>query len=130
MSTEDTHRVFICGSALSGQPDNVNLAGAKLLGPVSTAKKYRMHSVENGWHPGIYETSENGVSLRGELYELTTAQYDHLESTEPPHMYAADTMLEDGRVVTAFQYPKALIDENDWPDISEFGGWAAYKASK
>jgi hypothetical protein len=26
-------------------------------------------------------------------------------------------------------YPKEKIDEYGWPDISEYGGWAAYKAA-
>jgi gamma-glutamylaminecyclotransferase len=130
MSIDGIHQIFICGSALSGQPDNGNLAGATYCGPTHTAARYRMHSVENGWHPGVYETAENGTSLVGELYQLTPAQYEHLVSTEPPHMYPADIELHDGQCVTAMLYPKELVDTNDWPDISEHGGWAAYKAAQ
>lgn len=129
MAGDSKHRVFICGSALSGQPDHSNLSGATLCGPVRTAARYRMHAVANDWHPGIYETETNGVALLGELYELSGEQYAHLESTEPPNMYAADIVLDDDQVVTAFLYPKTLIDDNAWPDISTHGGWAAYKAA-
>lgn len=129
MADRNLHRVFICGSALSGQPDHGNLCGATLCGPAKTAARYRMHAVANDWHPGIYETGTGGVALVGELYALTGEQYAQLEATEPPHMYAADITLDDGQVVTAFLYPKTLIDENEWPDISAYGGWAAYKAA-
>ncbi|MGY8794903.1 MAG: allophanate hydrolase-related protein [Woeseiales bacterium] len=129
MPIEESHLVFICGSALSGQPDNGNLAGAKFCGPVKTAAEYRMHSVENGWHPGVYETSNEGVSIAGELYELSQKQFDFLASTEPPHMYPAGIKLDDGRLATAMLYPKELVESNAWPDISEHGGWVVYKAS-
>ena len=121
--------VFICGSALSGQPDHHALNGCEFLGEIRTDNKYRLHAVKKGWHPGVYEVENGGVSISGELYRLSSEQYQHLLSTEPPDMYPADITLEDGRVVTAILYPKRLIDEHNWPDISEFGGWAAYKNS-
>jgi hypothetical protein len=86
-----------------------------------------MHAAENGWHPAIYEVTEGGVAIPGEVYELTADQYDHLIATEPPHMYPADITLADGEVVTAILYPRELVEQYQWPDISEYGGWAAYK---
>ena len=120
--------VFICGSALRGQPDHGNLQSATFLRPAKTAAKYRLHSVQNGWHPGIYEVESGGIAIPGELYDLTAEQYDHLVSTEPPHMYPAEVELDDGGVAIAMLYPQKLIEEQDWPDISDYGGWAAYKA--
>lgn len=122
--------VFICGSALRGQPDHQNLQSAKFLRAVKTAPKYRLHSVQNGWHPGIYETAENGIAIPGELYEMTAEQYDYLAANEPPHMYPVQVALEDGGSAIAFFYPQALIEEHGWPDISDYGGWANYKASQ
>jgi gamma-glutamylaminecyclotransferase len=121
--------VFICGSALHGQPDHGNLQGATFIKSARTRSQYRLHSVEKGWHPGIYEVSENGISIPGEVYELTQEQYDYLVSTEPPNMYPADVMLEDGEVVTAILYPQELVEKHGWEDISHYGGWVAYKAS-
>lgn len=120
-------RVFICGSALRGQPDHQNLQSAQFLRTTNTAPRYRMHAAENGWHPAIYEVTEGGVAIPGEVYELTADQYDHLIATEPPHMYPADITLADGEVVTAILYPRELVEQYQWPDISEYGGWAAYK---
>lgn len=128
MSNSAMRRVFICGSALRGQPDHGNLQDATFVGEARTTPDYRLHAVADGWHPGIHAIAAGGISIPGELYDLTPAQYDHLEATEPPNMYAAEVRLEGGGTATAFLYPKALIDEHGWPDISAHGGWAAYKA--
>ncbi len=119
--------VFICGSALRGQPDNGNLKGAEFQGEITTAPIYRLHAIGDGWHPGIYKVERDGISIPGELYSMTSEQYQYLHDNEPPHMYSETITLIDGNNATAFLYPKNLIDENNWPDISEIGGWVAYK---
>ena len=130
MTTSETKLVFICGSALRGQPDHGNLQGATFVSEAQTAPKYRLHSVKDGWHPGIYATDSDGISIPGELYQLSVEQYNHLVSTEPPNMYPAEVSLQDGGTAIAMLYPKGLIDEHGWPDISDIGGWAAYKAQQ
>ena len=122
-------RFFICGSALTGQPDNKNLGDAKLIGPARTAAKYRLHSVKDGWHPGIYEVDADGISILGELYELTPDQHASLMAGEPPHMYQVTIEMADGSTAEAMLYPRAMIEEHAYPDISRHGGWAAYKAA-
>jgi hypothetical protein len=42
-------------------------------------------------------------------------------------MYPGDVTLEDGEVVTAILYPRELVEQYDWPNISSYGGWIAYK---
>jgi len=127
-------RVFICGSALKGQPDHQNLQSATFVGEAKTAPSYRLHAVKDGWHPGIYKVQdaaeENGISIPGEVYELTLEQYDYLVSTEPPDMYPESVELLGGEQAIAMLYPKTLIEEGNWPDISEIGGWAAYKSQQ
>ena len=119
-------KFFICGSALTGQPDHQNLGAATLVGDAQTAAKYRLHSVK-GEHPGIYEVAAGGVSIKGEIYEMSTEQHAHLISTEPPDLYESPVEMEDGAMVSAMIYPRELIDERHYPDISQYGGWAAFK---
>jgi gamma-glutamylcyclotransferase (GGCT)/AIG2-like uncharacterized protein YtfP len=119
---------FICGSALRGQPDHGNLSGARFVREARTKPKYRLHSVEDR-HPGIYEVGEGGVSIAGEVYELSDTQHAHLLATEPPDLYEAPVELDDASLVNAMIYPRALIEQRRYKDISEHGGWAAYKAS-
>jgi gamma-glutamylaminecyclotransferase len=122
-------RVFICGSALRGQPDHQNLQSATFLREARTLPNYRLHAAVAGWHPAIYEVSDGGISIPGEVYALTPEQYDYLVSTEPPNMYPGDVVLEDGEVVTAILYPQTLVESHQWPDISHYGGWVAYKTA-
>jgi hypothetical protein len=122
-------RFFICGSALRGQPDHKNLGGARFIRAAKTAAMYRMHAVKDGWHPGVYQVSNGGVALAGELYELTPEQHAALLAGEPPDMYQQTVELEDGTSAEAMLYPRSLIEANGYPDISNYGGWAAYKAA-
>jgi len=119
---------FICGSALRGQPDHGNLGGARFVREGSTQPRYRLHSVE-GKHPGVYEVASGGVAIAGEIYELTDEQHADLLAGEPPNLYEAPVELDDGSQVSAMIYPRALIEERGYEDISHFGGWAAYKAA-
>jgi gamma-glutamylcyclotransferase (GGCT)/AIG2-like uncharacterized protein YtfP len=121
-------RFFICGSALRGQPDHKNLGEAKFLGEANTAPKYRLHSVRDQ-HPGIYEVESGGISIAGELYEFTPEQHERLLESEPPDLYEAPIELDDGSKVSAMIYPRSLIEERGYKDISEYGGWKAFKAS-
>ena len=127
--SNETRRVFICGSALRGQPDHGNLQGAKFIRPANTQSRYRLHAAGDGWHPAIYEVETGGISIPGDVYEMTMDEFDYLAGNEPPNMYPADVYLEDGEVLTAFLYPKELIEKFNWKDISDLGGWAAYKKS-
>ena len=119
---------FICGSALRGQPDHGNLGTARFVREAKTKPIYRLHSVGDK-HPGIYEVAEGGVAIAGEVYELTDEQHAHLISTEPPDLYEAPVQLDDGSTVSAMIYPRELIEQRGYEDISHHGGWAAYKAS-
>lgn len=121
-------RFFICGSAMRGQPDHQNLGDATFIGEARTAPRYRLHSVA-GKHPGIYEVESGGVSIAGELYELSGEQHRALLASEPPDLYEAPIVLDDGSTAPAMVYPRRLIEERRYPDVSAFGSWAAYKAS-
>lgn len=125
----DLKRVFICGSALRGQPDHKNLQSARFIKTAATRSNYRLHAAADGWHPAIYEVALGGISIPGEVYELTPEQYEHLLSTEPPNMYPSDVILEDGEAITAMLYPQELVEQYNWPDISHYGSWPAYKQS-
>jgi gamma-glutamylaminecyclotransferase len=120
---------FICGSELRGQPDHANLGDAVFVRETQTAPLYRLHSVEDQ-HPGIYEVPSGGVAIKGELYELSSAQHAHLIATEPPNLYEAPIEIDDGTQVSAMIYPRDLIEARGYPDISHYGGWAAFKAAR
>ena len=130
MTTQQSvKRVFICGSALRGQPDHQNLTNAKFIKTAQTLPQYRLHAAENGWHPAIYAVETGGISIPGEIYEMTEEQYEYLLANEPPHMYPETVNLEGEEQAIAMLYPEELVKKYNWLDISELGGWAAYKSS-
>jgi gamma-glutamylcyclotransferase (GGCT)/AIG2-like uncharacterized protein YtfP len=121
-------RLFICGSALRGQPDHHTLGAARLIGEARTQPLYQMHSIADQ-HPGIYAVDRGGIAISGEIYELTQADYEQLLAVEPPYLYPGLILLEDGTEVMAMLYPEEVIHEKQWPNISSYGSWAAYKQS-
>jgi gamma-glutamylaminecyclotransferase len=120
-------QVFICGSALRGQPDHQNLTNAKFIKTAKTLPQYRLHAAENGWHPAIYAVETGGISIPGEIYQMTNEQYEYLLANEPPHMYPDTVKLDGGEQAIAMLYPQELVEQHNWPDISHLGGWAAYQ---
>ncbi len=124
-----TRHVFICGSALRGQPDHQGMADSRFIRAAKTRATYRLHAVADGWHPGIYEVAAGGISIPGEVYEMTQEQFEKLCAVEPPNLYPADVVLENEEVLTAFFYPQELIEQYNWPDISHLGSWTVYKAN-
>ncbi len=69
------------------------------------------------------------MSFAGELFEFTPEQHEALLQSEPPDLYEAPIELDDGSKVSAMIYPRSLIEERGYKDISEYGGWKAFKAS-
>ncbi|WP_204104091.1 MULTISPECIES: gamma-glutamylcyclotransferase [Spirulina sp. CCY15215] len=128
-SDSNSYLVFICGSALRGQPDHQNIAETKFIKETKTEPRYRLHSVEDK-HPGIYEVKEDGIAIPGELYEMTEEQYQYLLANEPPHLYPFPVTLEGGGEAIAMLYPREIIAERNYLDVSNYNGWTAYKASK
>lgn len=124
----DNKQIFICGSALRGQPDHKNLQESLFIREAKTKPLYRLHSAHEGWHPAIYKVETGGISIPGEIYEMTPEQYEYLLANEPPHMYPAEVVLENGESATAMLYPQELVEKYNWQDISHYGGWATYKA--
>jgi gamma-glutamylaminecyclotransferase len=47
--------------------------------------------------------------------------------SEPPNIYPAEVELDNGERLTAMLYPRELVEKYNWPDISMYEGWAAYK---
>ena len=102
------------GTFMSDQPGHTNLDGARLLGRARTAPQFRLYVVDEMW-PALVR-AEDGVEIECELYEV-----------EPPGWNRGPVELADGRVVEAFVADSVLLARGD--DISEYGGWAGYRAA-
>jgi allophanate hydrolase len=117
---------LIYGTFMRGQPGHPNLDGAEFLERVETAPRYRLFEVDGRW-PALLEDAD-GVAIAAELYELDEDHIARLTELEPPGWNRAPVELADGRSVDAFLGDAALRDRGR--DVSEHGGWAAYRADR
>jgi gamma-glutamylcyclotransferase (GGCT)/AIG2-like uncharacterized protein YtfP len=120
--------LFVNGTLMRDLELHANLQGAEFLGAFHTAPNYRIFSIGDV-HPGMFEVSEGGVAVAGELYRVPDDVLARLEAGEPPNLYRGPVQLSDGRVVQGILYPRALA-EGVHPEISAHGGWRAYLASR
>jgi len=121
--------MFLNGTAMSGQKDHGAIDGATFLGPARTAPNYRFFAVRDEY-PGLFEVSEGGVSVEGELYEMEDeVLFESLLPAEPKELELGTIELSDGQIVNAMQLqPNRLVAGDKVVDIADFGGWRAYQA--
>ena len=92
-------RMFLNGTAMSGQRDHGAVAGATFIGPARTAARYRFFAVRDEF-PGLYPVDEDGRSIEGELYELSEAiLFGSLLPAEPAELEIGTIELDDGQIV-------------------------------
>ena len=119
--------LFVNGGLMRGLSFHGNLDGAEFLGEDRTAPRYRLFSIGDV-HPGMFEVSEGGVSVAGEIYRVPTEVWEKVEAGEPPGLYCGKVRLASGRDIDGILYPRELAEANH-KDISEFGAWRAYLAA-
>jgi gamma-glutamylcyclotransferase (GGCT)/AIG2-like uncharacterized protein YtfP len=120
--------LFVNGTLMRGLALHHNLDGAEFLGEIQTAPCYRIYSIGDR-HPGMFEVDEGGISVPGEMYRMPAHVWARVEAGEPPNLYKGPVKLSDGRIVDGILYPRSLA-EGKHRDISEYGGWRAYMASR
>ena len=120
--------LFVNGTLMRGLALNRNLDGADFVEEARTAPVYRIYSIGDV-HPGMFEVADGGVSVPGEIYRLPDDVWRRVEAGEPPGLYRGPVKLSDGRVVPGILYPRDMA-EGRHRDISDYGGWRAYDASR
>jgi hypothetical protein len=78
----------------------------------------------------MFEVAAGGVSVAGELYRVPSDVLGRVEAGEPPGLYRGPVQLSDNRTVDGILFPRALAEGGGHVDISAFGGWRAYVASR
>ncbi|PWC31238.1 allophanate hydrolase [Azospirillum sp. TSO35-2] len=122
--------LLVVGAHLSGQPLNPQLtdAGGRLTGTVATAPRYRLYALPGEpARPGLLRVGDGGCAITGELWELTPEAFGRFVARLPQPLCIGSVELADGRRVSGFLCE--AVDTVDAPDISDFGGWLAYRAS-
>jgi allophanate hydrolase len=121
----------VAGAHLSGQPLNHELTsrGAQRIRTTKTAPEYRLFALDTvPPKPGlVYAPGEAAHAIEVEIWELTREAFGSFVAAIPAPMTIGMTKLSDGSWVKGFTCePYALEGARD---ISQFGGWLAFRAN-
>ena len=126
--------LFVNGTLMRGLALHSNLDGAEFLGESRTIPQYRIYSIDD-IHPGMFELDdgeEGGVSVVGEIYNMSNEIWTRVEANEPPHLYKGPVKLVNGNTVDGILFPRDLAENSTYGyiDISAFGDWRKYMTYK
>jgi gamma-glutamylcyclotransferase (GGCT)/AIG2-like uncharacterized protein YtfP len=118
--------MFLNGTAMAGGADHHLVGDAPLVAATATAPRYRFYSVGDRF-PALDPVADGGVSVVGELYDMTYEQLrDVLLPAEPDGLELGVIELEDGSGCLAMVLRRDHTAA-DRRDISEAGSWRAYR---
>ncbi len=133
--------MFLNGDGMRGGRAHYTIEGVPLIGERRTAPLYRFYSVRDEF-PGLYPAAEHGEHgehgergqrgqpVLGELYDVPMGPLRALLATEPPELELSIIELEGGELSFAMVLRDAEHAHGIHRDITSFGGWRAYRASR
>lgn len=132
VARNDRARVVVCGAHLDGLPLNWQLRqrGGRLLQATQSSPDYRLYALAGGavLRPGMVRVAEGGVAIAVEVWELPSSELGSFLTGIPAPLGLGKVQLADGSWETGF------ICEGYGPegasDITAFGGWRAWLASR
>jgi allophanate hydrolase len=123
--------VALVGAHLSGQPLNWQLVerGARLVRTTHTAPQYRLYALPGTTppKPGLIRAAGAGAAIEVEIWEMPLRHYGSFVSAIPAPLGIGSLTLKDGSTVQGFLCEAWAVAGAR--DISEFGGWRAYRAA-
>ena len=122
--------VAVCGAHLQGQPLNPQLTsrGARLVLRTRTAPQYRLYALPDGKRPGLARVAHGGAAIEVEVWDMPGSELGSFVNGIPAPLGIGRTLLADGSSVAGF-----ICEDSGLAgarDITEFGGWLAYKAQQ
>ena len=120
--------LFVNGTLMRGLALHENLQDAEFMGEFTTTPTYRLYSIGD-IHPGMFAVEAGGVAVAGEMYRVSDETWKQVEDGEPPNLYCGPVTLDDGSTVNGILFPQDIAEKSHL-DISDFGDWRAYMASK
>ena len=122
--------VAVVGAHLSGQPLNGQLTGigGKLVRAVRTAPAYRFYALPGEPpRPGLVRVTSGGAAIETEIWSVPAEKFGGFVAGIPAPLGIGKLQLEDGATVCGFICePLGITGARD---ITEFGGWRAYRNS-
>ncbi|HEX7481824.1 MAG TPA: amidase family protein, partial [Polyangiales bacterium] len=131
-SSTDRVALAVVGAHLSGQPLNHQLTdlGGRLLQATRTAPHYQLYALQlQPPKPGLLRVANDaGHAIEVELWELSNAALGQFMRGVGAPLCIGSVEVEGGQRVLGFLCePAALAGQRE---ISSFGGWRAYLASR
>ncbi|HET7534418.1 MAG TPA: gamma-glutamylcyclotransferase [Nocardioidaceae bacterium] len=116
------------GEGMRGGSVHHTIADQPFVGERETAPKYRFFSVRDEF-PGILPAGdEPGAAIRGELYDVSLEVLrDRFVPDEPPELELSVVELADGSAALSMVLRPGERERHK--DITEYGGWRAYRRS-
>jgi len=132
LARHDRARVVVCGAHLDGLPLNWQLRqrGGRLLEATQSSPDYRLYALAGGpvQRPGMVRVAEGGSAIAVEVWELPSSELGSFLTGIPAPLGLGKVQLADGSWETGFiceGYGLAGAS-----DITDFGGWRAWLASR
>ena len=125
----NTTLLAVNGTLMRGLELNSNLidAGARFVREDQTDACYRIWSIGDR-HPAMLRTPGEGAHVALELWEVPVEGLAGILLAEPPGLAIGKVVLRDGSIVLGVLGEPFLCDGQI--EITEFGGWRPYVASK
>ncbi|WP_207002699.1 allophanate hydrolase [Trinickia mobilis] len=130
-----TVRIAVVGAHLSGEPLNGQLTqrGARLAASTTTAPTYRLYALPAASEgavarPGLVRVATGGAAIEIEVWNMPLAGFGDFVAEVPPPLGIGTLTLVDGTQVYGFLCESVALDVAT--DITAFGGWRAYLASR
>lgn len=128
----DRAKVVVCGAHLDGLPLNWQLRqrGGRLLQATRSLPHYKLYALAGGppLRPGMLRVAEGGAAIEVELWEIPSAELGSFLGGIPSPLGLGKVQLADGRWETGFICEPCGLQGAT--DITHFGGWRAYLASR
>jgi allophanate hydrolase len=127
-------RVAVCGAHLEGLPLNHQLTsrGAHLVACTQSAADYKLYALPGGppYRPGMVRVAagETGCHIEVEVWEMAAREFGSFVAGIPSPLGIGTLTLANGEKVQGFVCEQYAVADAE--DITNFGGWRAYLASR
>jgi len=128
MSTSNTVSLAVNGTLMRGLELNPNLlsVGATFLREDQTVPAYRLFSIGDR-HPGMYRVAEGGIAVAVEMWDVPAEGLASILIKEPAGLSIGKVQLASGgETLGVLAEPILCAGQRE---ISQFGGWRAYRAA-
>jgi len=129
VAPQESVDVVVCGAHLLGQPLNWQLQdrGAKFKTKTTTKPAYALFALPDGKRPALVPQAA-GSAIEVEVWRMPMAEFGSFVAGIPSPLGMGKVTLESGESLPGFICEEGGI--RDATDISNFGGWRTYLASR